>query len=125
MTLADTQQQRLLERPREPGEQPVGFAELYVSGIDFPVAGVSELELSGYAIERVHDYGRLIGVRLLGPKLFEAPAAHPRRRPFLAASIATGRRRRDSRKSHRLRVRCVQSRKRANSRYLWACDVRQ
>ncbi|MGO9884463.1 MAG: hypothetical protein ACLPV4_15780 [Solirubrobacteraceae bacterium] len=40
-----------------------------------------ELELHGYAIERVYNHGRLIGVRLLGPEPPEALAAQPRRRP--------------------------------------------
>lgn len=46
MTLADTQQQRLLERLRAAGHQPVAFAELHAGGIDFPAAVVAELELS-------------------------------------------------------------------------------
>ena len=53
MTLADTQQQRMLERLRRAGDQPVAFAELRAGGIDFPAAVVSELQLNGYAIERV------------------------------------------------------------------------
>jgi hypothetical protein len=80
MTLADTQQQRLLERLRLAGEQPVGFAELHAGGIDFPAAVVSELELNGYPIERVYDHGRMVGVRLFGPEPPEAPAER-RRRP--------------------------------------------
>jgi hypothetical protein len=80
MALADTQQQKLLERLRQAGERPVAFAELHAGGIDFPAAVVSELELNGYAIKRVYDHGRLVGVRLLGPEPPEAPAAH-RRRP--------------------------------------------
>ncbi len=43
MTLADTQQQRLLELLRQAGHQPVAFAELHAGGIDFPAAVVSEL----------------------------------------------------------------------------------
>ncbi len=81
MTLADTQQQRLLERLRLAGHQPVAFAELHAGGIDFPAAVVSELELSGYAIERVYDHGRLVGVRLLEPEPPDAPAARQRRWP--------------------------------------------
>ncbi len=80
MMLADAQQQRLLERLRQAGEQPVAFAELHAGGINFPAAVVSELELNGYAIERVYDHGRLVGVRLLGPEPPEAPAAQRRRR---------------------------------------------
>jgi len=81
MTLADAQQQRLLERLRQAGEQPVAFAELHAGGIDFPAAVVSELELSGYVIERVYDQRRLIGVRLLHPEPPDTPAASRRRRP--------------------------------------------
>jgi hypothetical protein len=53
MTLADTQQQRMLERLRQVGDQPVSFAELRAVGIDFPAAVASELRLNGYAIGRV------------------------------------------------------------------------
>jgi len=81
MMLADTRQQRLPERLRQAGEQPVAFAELHAGGINFPAAVVSELELNGYAIGRVYDHGRMVGVRLLGPEPPEAPAAH-RRRPW-------------------------------------------
>jgi hypothetical protein len=79
MTLADTQQQRMLELLRLAGDQPVAFAELHASGIDFPAAVVSELQLSGYEIDRVYDRGRLVGVRLLKPEPPETPAAHRRR----------------------------------------------
>jgi hypothetical protein len=44
MTPDDAQQQRLLERLREAGDQPVAFAELHASGIAFPAAVVAELE---------------------------------------------------------------------------------
>jgi hypothetical protein len=85
MILLDVQQQRLLERLRQAGDQPVAFAELHAGGIDFPAAVVSELELSGYVIERVYDHGRLVGVRLLHPEPPDephTPAAHRRRRPW-------------------------------------------
>jgi hypothetical protein len=85
MTLADAQQQRLLERLREAGDQPVVFAELHAGGIDFPAAVVAELELNGYLIERVYDHGQLVGVRLLQPEPPETPhtpAAHRRWRPW-------------------------------------------
>ena len=65
MTLADAQQQRLLVRLRQAGKQPVTFAELRAGGIDFPATVVGELEMHGYAIERVYDHGRLVGVRLI------------------------------------------------------------
>ena len=85
MTLADAQQQRLLERLREAGDEAVAFAELHASGIAFPAAVVSELELNGYVIERVYDHGRLIGVRLLQPE----PPATPRLPAAAAAPIAS------------------------------------
>jgi ABC-type antimicrobial peptide transport system permease subunit len=40
MTLADAQQQRLLERVREAGDEAVAFAELHAVGIAFPAAVV-------------------------------------------------------------------------------------
>lgn len=80
MTRADAQQQRLLERLREAGDQPVAFAELHASGIAFPAAVVSELELSGYVIERVYDNGRPVGVRLLQPEPPDRPTSPERRR---------------------------------------------
>ncbi|HEY3944959.1 MAG TPA: hypothetical protein VGL78_07025 [Solirubrobacteraceae bacterium] len=52
-------------------------------GVSFPAAVISELELSGYPIERVYDHARLVGVRLLDSEPRDAPAAHrPRRRPW-------------------------------------------
>ena len=78
MTPADSQQQRMLERLRRAGDRPVAFTELRAGGIDFPAAVLSELELSGHTIERVHEDGRLVGVRLLEPEPSDAPA--PRRR---------------------------------------------
>jgi hypothetical protein len=78
MTPADIQQQRMLERLRRAGDRPVALAELRAGGIDFPAAVLSELQLSGHAIERVHEHGRLVGVRLLKPEPSDAPA--PRRR---------------------------------------------
>jgi hypothetical protein len=80
ITLADAQQQRLLERLRQAGDQPVAFGELHAAGIDFPAAVTSELELNGYRIERVYDHGRLVGVRLLHPEPQDIPAARRRRR---------------------------------------------
>jgi hypothetical protein len=53
MMLADARQQRLLERLRNAGDQPVTSADLHAGGIDFPAAVVCELEPNGYAIERV------------------------------------------------------------------------
>ncbi len=79
MTLADAQQHRLLELLREAGEEPVAFADLHASGISFPAAVVSELELNGYLIERVSDHGRLVGVRLVDSEPRDTPAARRRR----------------------------------------------
>ena len=73
MTRADAQQQRLLERLREAGDQPVAFAELHASGVAFPAAVVSELELGGYVIERVYGNGRPVGVRLCQPEPPDTP----------------------------------------------------
>ncbi len=81
MTLADAQQQRLLKRLREAGDQPIAFAELHAGGIDFPAAVISELALNGYVIERVYDHERLIGVRLLQPEPRDTPTAHRQSRP--------------------------------------------
>jgi hypothetical protein len=77
---ADSQQQRLLERLREAGGHPVTFAELRAHGIDFPAAVVSELELAGYAIDRVTEHGMQVGVRLLEPERLDLDGEHARRR---------------------------------------------
>ena len=81
MTRADPQQQRLLDRLRQAGDQPVAFADLHADGVAFPAAVVTELELNGYLIERVYDHGRMIGVRLLQPEPPDTNTAHRRRRP--------------------------------------------
>ena len=75
VTLTDSQQRRVLEALRDAGGQPVAFAQLRAGGIDFPAAVVSELELAGYAIDRVYQHGRLVGVRLVDPEVGETPAA--------------------------------------------------
>ena len=62
--IPDLQQQRLLARLSQAGSDPVAFSELRASGVDFPAAIMAELELSGYAFERVRDQGRMLGVRL-------------------------------------------------------------
>ena len=78
MALADSQQLLLLERLRRAGTQPVALDELRAGGIYFPAVVISELELHGYAIERVHEHGRLIGVRLLETNA--SPTSASRRR---------------------------------------------
>jgi Helix-turn-helix domain len=76
----ETQQQLLLERLREAGGQPVTFSELHAAGITFPAAVISELELNGYVIERVHHHGRPVGVRLLDPEPPDTSTPRRRRR---------------------------------------------
>ena len=65
LTLVESQQRLALERLRSAGGEPVSLAQLRAAGLDFPAAVVSELELRGYAIERVREDGRLVGVRLV------------------------------------------------------------
>ncbi len=54
--------------------------ELRAGGVDFPAVVLSELEINGYLIERLHDHGRLIGVRLLETAPPDAPASRWRQR---------------------------------------------
>ena len=56
------------------------LGELRAGGIDFPAVVISELELHGYAIERVYEHGRLIGVRLPETKAPDPPASCRRHR---------------------------------------------
>ena len=76
MALAETQQLRMLERLRSAGQQPVTLDQLRAGGIDFPAVVIGELELNGYAIERVYEHGRQIGVRLLEPEAPDLPGPH-------------------------------------------------
>ena len=64
MTPTDAQQQQL----RQAGDEALPFVALHAAGITFPAAVVSEHELNRYVIERVHEHGRLVGVRLLEPE---------------------------------------------------------
>jgi hypothetical protein len=68
MTPADAQQRQLLEQLRQAGDEALPFAALHAAGITFPAAVVSELELNGYVIKRIHAHGRPVGVRLLKPE---------------------------------------------------------
>ena len=77
MTLVESQHRLALERLRGAGEEPVSLAALRAAGLDFPAAVISELELNGYVIERVHEGGRLVGVRLIEG---DDPAGAVRRR---------------------------------------------
>ena len=49
--------------------------------VTFPAAVVSELELNGYVIKRVHEQGRPVGVRLLKPEPPVTSSAPRWRRP--------------------------------------------
>ena len=46
----------------------MSFAALRAAGLDSPAAVISELELNGYAIERMYEDGRLVGLRLIEPE---------------------------------------------------------
>ncbi len=76
----ESQQVRTLERLRSAGAQPMTLGELRGDGIDFPAVVLSELEINGYVIERVHQHGRLIGVRLIETDTPDAPASRWRKR---------------------------------------------
>ena len=54
VALVEAQQRRILERLRDAGEQRMTLAELRAAGVDFPVVVLSELEINGYQIDRVH-----------------------------------------------------------------------
>ncbi|MGO9976702.1 MAG: hypothetical protein ACLP01_28630 [Solirubrobacteraceae bacterium] len=80
MALVEAQQLRMLERLRRAGKQPVTLGELRAGGIDFPAVVISELEINGYSIDRVHEHGRLIGVRLIEIGAPDTPVSRWRRR---------------------------------------------
>jgi hypothetical protein len=77
MAPIEIQQVRMLEQLRQAGTQPMTLDQLRAGGIDFPAVVIGELELNGYVIERVHEQGKLLGVRLLET---EAPDPPPTRR---------------------------------------------
>ena len=74
------EQLRMLERLRSAGEQPVTLEQLRAGGIDFPAVVIGELELNGYVIERVHEQGKLLGVRLLETEAPDPPSTRRRHR---------------------------------------------
>jgi hypothetical protein len=76
----DTQQQRLIERLREAGGRPVTFADLKAGGIDFPAAVAGELELAGYAVDRVYEHGMPLGLCLREGERRDLAGDQPRRR---------------------------------------------
>jgi hypothetical protein len=80
MAVTETQQLRMLERLRSAGSQPVTLDQLRAGGIDFPAVVIGELELNGYAIERVQEDDRQLGVRLRETDVPEPPAARRRHR---------------------------------------------
>ena len=80
IALTNIQQPRTLERLRLAGEEPVTLKQLRAAGIDFPAVVIGELELNGYAVERTHDRGRLIGVRLRELDASDTASCRPRRR---------------------------------------------
>jgi len=80
MAIAETQQLRMLERLRRAGVQPVTLGQLRAAGIDFPAVVLGELELNGYAIERVYEDSRLIGVRLRETAAPDTPVSRRRYR---------------------------------------------
>ena len=93
MTLVESQQRLALERLRI-GRWwgcPDPLAELRAAGLDFPAAVISELELNGYAIERVYEVGRLVGVRLVERE--DPGRAVTRRHWVVAAALDSARRR--------------------------------
>ena len=67
MVLVEAQQVRLLACLQSAGAQSVTLAQLRKAGIDFPAVVLSELEINGYQIDRVHQHGRPVGFRLAQP----------------------------------------------------------
>jgi hypothetical protein len=83
LSLPDEQQALVLSALRNAAGTPVSFSELRAAGVEFPASIVSELELSGIAVERCRAAGgREPGVRLVtvaepGPALVSEPAPAP------------------------------------------------
>jgi hypothetical protein len=61
---AKHRQETVVRILRDAGDRPVSLGELRERGIPNPGAVIYELELAGYAIDRVHRHGSLVGVRL-------------------------------------------------------------
>lgn len=80
MAPIETQQLRMLEHLRQAGTQPMTLDQLRAGGIDFPAVVIGELELNGYVIERVHEQGKLLGVRLLETETPDPPTTRRRHR---------------------------------------------
>jgi hypothetical protein len=79
LSLPDEQQALVLDALRSAAGTPVGFSELRKAGVEFPASIVSELELSGIAIQRCRVAGgREPGVRLVtAAEPPESPAPDP------------------------------------------------
>jgi hypothetical protein len=80
MAPIETQQLRMLEQLRRAGTEPMTLDQLRAGGIDFPAVVIGELELNGYVIERVHEHGKLLGVRLLETEPPDPPTTRRRHR---------------------------------------------
>jgi hypothetical protein len=76
----ETQQLRMLEQLRQAGTEPMTLDQLRAGGIDFPAVVIGELELNGYVIERIHEHGKLLGVRLLETETPDPPTIRRRQR---------------------------------------------
>ena len=76
----ETQQLRMFEHLRQAGTQRLTLDQLRAGGIDFPAVVIGELELNGYVIERVHEQGKLLGVRLLETEASDPPTTRRRQR---------------------------------------------
>jgi hypothetical protein len=64
-SMAQQHREKVLRVLGEAGERPVSIVELRERGVPNPASVIYELELAGFAIDRVHRHGRLVGVRLL------------------------------------------------------------
>jgi len=80
MAPTETQQLRMLEHLRQAGRLPMTLDQLRAGGIDFPAVVIGELELNGFVIERVHEQGKLLGVRLLETEAPDPPSTRRRHR---------------------------------------------
>ena len=80
MAPTETQQLRMLEQLRQAGAQPMTLDQLRAGGIDFPAVVIGELELNGFVIERVHEQGKPLGVRLLETEAPDPPSTRRRHR---------------------------------------------
>ncbi len=81
----------MLNALRSAAGRPVSFSELRQAGVEFPASIVSELELSGIAIQRCRvAAGREPGVRLVPaaePAAAPAPAPRPRAEPVRSQPV--------------------------------------